>query len=170
MNHWSRWTRPRLAWANDVLGRGPRDISCHWEKTVKGQRINYTRWWFQIFFIFTPIRGRFPIWLIFFSSFRRPTSFLWGVKRGSQGETCMYPYRFPWRLAGNRSSHEDPMTRISPYDALMHPWLMEDRSDSNEMTQGSGESRVGVDPKSCLLKKVLEIQLGVGSLNLRMEM
>ena len=25
-----------------------------------------TRWWFQIFFIFTPIRGRFPIWLIFF--------------------------------------------------------------------------------------------------------
>ena len=62
------------------------------------------------------------------------------------------------------------MTRISPYDALMHPWLMEDRSDSNEMTQGSGESRVGVDPKSCLLQKVLEIQLGVGSLNLRMEM
>ncbi len=26
----------------------------------------YTRWWFQIFFIFTPIWGRFPIWLIFF--------------------------------------------------------------------------------------------------------
>ena len=23
-------------------------------------------WWFQIFFIFTPIWGRFPIWLIFF--------------------------------------------------------------------------------------------------------
>ena len=47
------------------------------------------------------------------------------------------------------------MTRISPYDALMHPWLMEDRSDSDEMTQGSGESRVGVDPKSCFLQKVL---------------
>ena len=25
-----------------------------------------TRWWFQIFFIFTPIWGRFPIWLMFF--------------------------------------------------------------------------------------------------------
>ena len=25
-----------------------------------------TRWWFQIFFIFTPIWGRFPLWLIFF--------------------------------------------------------------------------------------------------------
>ena len=25
-----------------------------------------TRWWFQIFFIFTPIWERFPIWLIFF--------------------------------------------------------------------------------------------------------
>ncbi len=24
------------------------------------------RWWFQLFFIFTPIWGRFPIWLIFF--------------------------------------------------------------------------------------------------------
>ena len=24
-----------------------------------------TRWWFQIFFIFTPIWGRFPFWLIF---------------------------------------------------------------------------------------------------------
>ena len=25
-----------------------------------------SRWWFQIFFIFTPIWGRFPVWLIFF--------------------------------------------------------------------------------------------------------
>ncbi len=25
-----------------------------------------TRWWFQTFFIFTPIWGRFPFWLIFF--------------------------------------------------------------------------------------------------------
>jgi len=27
---------------------------------------NITRWWFQIFFMFTPIWGRFPFWLIFF--------------------------------------------------------------------------------------------------------
>ena len=26
----------------------------------------YARWWFQIFFIFTPIWGRFPFWLTFF--------------------------------------------------------------------------------------------------------
>ena len=26
----------------------------------------WSRWWFQIFFIFTPVWGRFPIWLIFF--------------------------------------------------------------------------------------------------------
>ena len=25
----------------------------------------FSRWWFQIFFIFTPIWGRFPFWLIF---------------------------------------------------------------------------------------------------------
>ncbi len=28
--------------------------------------IDTTRWWFQIFYIFTPIWGRFPFWLIFF--------------------------------------------------------------------------------------------------------
>ncbi len=29
---------------------------------------HYSRWWFQIFFIFTSIWGRFPFWLIFFRS------------------------------------------------------------------------------------------------------
>ena len=31
-----------------------------------GPFLGITRWWFQIFFMFTPIWGRFPIWLIFF--------------------------------------------------------------------------------------------------------
>ena len=31
-----------------------------------GRLIITTRWWFQIFVIFTPIWGRFPFWLIFF--------------------------------------------------------------------------------------------------------
>ena len=31
-----------------------------------------TRWWFQIFFIFTPIWGRFPFWLIFFKGVETP--------------------------------------------------------------------------------------------------
>ena len=28
--------------------------------------LSRSRWWFQTFFVFTPIRGRFPFWLIFF--------------------------------------------------------------------------------------------------------
>ena len=39
-------------------------------------RLGYwTGWWFQIFFIFTPFWGRFPIWLIFFQmGWKPPTS------------------------------------------------------------------------------------------------
>ena len=33
---------------------------------VPGWELPLSRWWFQIFFIFTPTWGRFPIWLIFF--------------------------------------------------------------------------------------------------------
>ena len=36
--------------------------SCHHLRCIK----HTTRWWFQIFFIFTPTWGRFPFWLIFF--------------------------------------------------------------------------------------------------------
>ena len=35
------------------------------EKTLKS-KARISRWWFHTFFIFTPIWGRFPIWLIFF--------------------------------------------------------------------------------------------------------
>ena len=31
-----------------------------------------TRWWFQLFFIFTPIWGRFPIWRSYFSDGLKP--------------------------------------------------------------------------------------------------
>ena len=30
------------------------------------RKLTNTRWWFQTFFIFTPIWGRFPFWLLFF--------------------------------------------------------------------------------------------------------
>ena len=33
------------------------------------------RWWFQTFFIFTPIWGRFPIWLIFSNGLKPPTRY-----------------------------------------------------------------------------------------------
>ena len=32
-----------------------------------GDKVYQTRWWFQIIFIFIPVWGRFPIWLIFFN-------------------------------------------------------------------------------------------------------
>ena len=32
------------------------------------------RWWFQIFFTFTPTWGRFPFWPIFFRGLKPPTS------------------------------------------------------------------------------------------------
>ena len=41
-----------------------------------------SRWWFQIFFIFTPTWGRFPFWLIFFK----------GV--GTTNQVCIYIYIF----------------------------------------------------------------------------
>ena len=36
-------------------------------KVLKNEKKGKTRWWFQICFIFTPIWGRFPFWLIFFN-------------------------------------------------------------------------------------------------------
>ena len=35
----------------------------------------FSRWWFQIFFMFNPIWGRFPIWLKFSDGLKPPTSF-----------------------------------------------------------------------------------------------
>ena len=35
-------------------------------QTMMNGLLTFTKWWFQIFFMFTPIWGRFPIWLIFF--------------------------------------------------------------------------------------------------------
>ena len=53
---------------------------------VWGKRPSFSSWWFQIFIIFTPTWGRFPIWLIFFKGveLKPPTShlvpfFWWGV-------------------------------------------------------------------------------------------
>ena len=36
-------------------------IHTHWGKSVPCMfHVSYTRWWFQTFFVFTPIWGRFP--------------------------------------------------------------------------------------------------------------
>ena len=46
-----------------VLVKPLDDFSESWDNELK----YLARWWFQIFFIFTPIWGRFPFWLIFFT-------------------------------------------------------------------------------------------------------
>ena len=43
---------------------------------------SFSSWWFQIFFIFTPIWGRFPFWLIFFKGVETTNKF------------CLYGDRF----------------------------------------------------------------------------
>ena len=45
--------------------------------TLEALHLWLTRWWFQIFFIFTPLWGRFPFWLIFSRGLKPPTS--WGL-------------------------------------------------------------------------------------------
>ena len=51
------------------------------------QRIK-TGWWFQIFFIFTPIWGRFPIWLIFFKWVESTNQIKIMLKNWFKGRVC----------------------------------------------------------------------------------
>ena len=44
----------------------PRIASCRLDPDLREFAEHITRWWFQIFFIFTPTWGKFPFWLIFF--------------------------------------------------------------------------------------------------------
>ena len=79
---------PSLVRRNPMGGPQHRGLSCRklpavWlhhfcvSSAIKGSRLSIlrgknvvqlkTRWWFQIFFMFIPSWGRFPIWLIFFN-------------------------------------------------------------------------------------------------------
>ena len=51
-----------------------------------------TRWWFQAFFIFTPIWGRFPFWLIFFKGVETTNQHhkKWAMKKGPPGCYLLY--------------------------------------------------------------------------------
>ena len=74
---------------NFHLQKVPIDLRhSHWLKNVA---FSQTRWWFQRFFIFTPIWGRFPIWLIFFK----------GVATTNQQ---IFPLEFSIRLLQRRSN------------------------------------------------------------------
>ena len=43
-----------------------REFLLNWMSFFAEITLPITRWWFQIFFIFTPTWGRYPFWLIFF--------------------------------------------------------------------------------------------------------
>ena len=55
----SVWSKHEFTLRGELLARHHLSMIC------SGRQLN-TRWWFQIFFIFTPIWGNDPIWLIFF--------------------------------------------------------------------------------------------------------
>ena len=61
-----------------------------------------TRWWFQILFIFTPIWGRFPFWLIFFKGVETTNEL---TIYGMTLSRCANPQGFipkgPGHIAGN---------------------------------------------------------------------
>ncbi len=64
-----RFLRRLVQWEVSLLQGLPQNISQMKLIQELGQTTCFqsiTRWWFQIFFIFTPTWGRFPIWLIFF--------------------------------------------------------------------------------------------------------
>ena len=49
----------------------------------------FTRWWFPIFFIFTPIRGRFPFWRAYFSDGLKPPTSLVQVDEQDLGVSVL---------------------------------------------------------------------------------
>ena len=59
-----------------------------------------SRWWFQRFFIFTPIWGRFPFWLIFFKSVETTTKMSY----------------FHWKWA-----HTSTKVKYTPWNPLTFP-------------------------------------------------
>ena len=67
------WNFLYHGWFRSFLRRRRREMHAEfcsgtwllYRKKIKGNQ-SVARWWFQIFFIFTPIWRRFPFWLIFF--------------------------------------------------------------------------------------------------------
>ena len=70
-----RWFESR------VIKWGTPTLIARMNGTFEGSSLNSASgWWFQRFFIFTPIWGRFPIWLIFFRwRLKPPTSSAWSL-------------------------------------------------------------------------------------------
>ena len=112
--HWqdASWKMKVLAWG---ASRWPKMCSCHpggdWNSSIwELMEGLYTPpavtmsppvwWWFQRFFIFTPIWGRFWFWLIFFNGLKPPTSPVWWFPKMSfvanfqTGGRCFFPGKY----------------------------------------------------------------------------
>ena len=79
--------------------------------------ILFSRWLFQICFIFTPIWGRFPFWRAYFSTglVQPPTSFELKISKLQVGSITVHPDFF-LQSFGDLPSWEltSPISRISP--------------------------------------------------------
>ena len=71
-----------------------------------------TRWWFQIYFFFTPVWGRFPIWLIFFRwVVQPPTRWMWNCLVQIDFDiACNYYFLQP--LGNRRKRYGAPISRV----------------------------------------------------------
>ena len=75
----------------------------------------FSRWWFQTFFIFTPIWVRFPFWLIFFRWVETTNQFLFALKMNTP-QPCHWPTNvFKNKTCDLRTQRleANSMTRIS---------------------------------------------------------
>ena len=71
----------------------------------------YTRWWFETFFIFTPIWGRFPIWLILFRWVETTNQYMNGWSLwGSISIGINIPASLPWIRHGEFSGNKHSST------------------------------------------------------------
>ena len=87
-------------------------------------------WWFQIFFIFTPTWGRFPIWLIFFkwveTTNRMILADFWGISGISHFflfAQYIYIYIFKWHIIDNSSKFHRHVFK-SVFSRLVRYWVV----------------------------------------------
>ena len=64
--------------------------------------LSFSRWWFQMFFMFTPTWGRFPLWLIFFNSVE--TTFFTGELLNVRGVWIFWEQRVG-RICFKKAEH-----------------------------------------------------------------
>ena len=95
-----KWMAGRLVSSWDVFLAGA--------LLVSGRVFLKLRWWFQIFFIFTPSWGRFPFWLISFKRVETTNQFwIWALFFPSDFMGCFTggPRLFRWPFLVNKSAN-----------------------------------------------------------------